>query len=84
LLWWLTIGAAYIAEALDEGVAGVGAFYGAHILTDLAWLSLIAFALASGRRIMSRWAYRGVLMACGVFLLALGSWFLASGLGYAL
>ena len=82
LLWWLTIGAAYIAEALDEGVAGVGAFYGAHILTDLGWLSLIAFALARGRRIMSRWAYRGVLLVCGAFLLALGGWFVASGVGY--
>jgi threonine/homoserine/homoserine lactone efflux protein len=83
LVWWVTIGAAYIAEALDEGVAGVGAFYGAHILTDLGWLSLIAFALASGRRIMSRRAYRGVLLVCGVFLLALGGWFVASGVGYA-
>lgn len=32
--------------------------------------------------IMSRWAYRGVLLASGLFLLGLGGWFLASGLGY--
>ena len=60
LLWWATIGAAYIATSL----------------------SLIGLALARGRRIMSRWAYRGVLLACGVFLLGLGGWFLASGFGY--
>ncbi|HEU4760593.1 MAG TPA: lysine transporter LysE, partial [Dehalococcoidia bacterium] len=71
-----------IAKALDQGAAGVASFYGAHILTDLGWLSLITFALASGRRIMSRWAYRGILSTCGVFLLALGGWFMASGLGY--
>jgi threonine/homoserine/homoserine lactone efflux protein len=82
LVWWATIGAAYIATALDEGAAGVGVFYGAHILTDIGWLSLIALALARGRRIMSRWAYRGVLTACGLFLLGLGGWFLASGFGY--
>ena len=82
LLWWATIGAAYIATSLEEGAAGVGVFYGAHFLTDLGWLSLIALALARGRRIMSRWAYRGVLLACGVFLLGLGGWFLASGFGY--
>ncbi len=82
LLWWATIGAAYIATSLEEGAAGVGVFYGAHFLTDLGWLSLIALALARGRRIMSRWAYRGVLLACGLFLLGLGGWFLASGLGY--
>jgi threonine/homoserine/homoserine lactone efflux protein len=82
LAWWATIGTAYIVEALDQGVAGVASFYSAHLLTDLGWLSLIAFALARGRRIMSRWAYRLTLTACGVFLLGLGGWFLASGLGY--
>src|SRR3990170_2192404 len=51
-VWWATVGAAYIAEALDEGAIGVATFYSAHILTDLGWLSLIALALASGRRIM--------------------------------
>jgi threonine/homoserine/homoserine lactone efflux protein len=82
LAWWATVGAAYIAEALDEGVLGVSAFYTAHIITDLGWLSIVAFAVAGGRRVMSRGVYRGVLAACGVFLVALGGWFLASGAGY--
>lgn len=84
VIWWATVGTAYIARSLEEGAAGVGVFYAAHFLTDLGWLSVIALALATGRRIMSRGAYRGVLMACGVFLLGLGGWFLASGLGYIL
>jgi len=82
LAWWATIGAAYIVEALDEGAIGVGTFYTAHFITDLGWLSLIAFVLASGRRLMSRVAYRLVLSGCGVFLLILGGWFLSSGFGY--
>ena len=82
--WWATVGTAYIVKALDQGAAGVASFYSAHFLTDLAWLSLIAFVLASGRRIMSRRAYRAVLTVCGLFLLGLGGWFLASGLGYVL
>ena len=82
ILWWATVGTAYIATSLEEGAAGVGVFYGAHFLTDLGWLSVIALTLATGRRIMSRRAYRGVLVACGVFLLGLGGWFLASGLGH--
>jgi threonine/homoserine/homoserine lactone efflux protein len=83
LAWWATVGTAYIVEALDEGVAGIASFYTAHILTDIGWLSLIAFALAGGRRIVSRAAYQVLLGACGAFLLALGVWFLVSGLGYA-
>ena len=82
LAWWATIGTAYIVEALDEGALGVGTFYTAHFITDLGWLSLIAFLLAGGRRLMSRAAYRVILSACGVFLVALGGWFLTSGLGY--
>ena len=82
ILWWATVGTAYIATSLEEGAAGVGVFYGAHFLTDLGWLSVIALALATGRRIMSRRAYQGVLVACGVFLLGLGGWFVASGLGH--
>ena len=82
VLWWATVGTAYIATSLEEGAAGVGVFFGAHFLTDLGWLSVIALALATGRRIISRRAYQGVLMACGVFLLGLGGWFLASGLGH--
>ncbi len=84
VLWWATVGAAYIVQALDYGAAGVASFYGAHFLTDLGWLSLVAFILANGRRIMNRWAYRGLLLACGLFLLGLAGWFLASGLGYIL
>ncbi len=82
LAWWATIGTAYIVEALDEGVVGVGAFYGGHILADIGWLSLIAFAVAGGRRMMNPRAYQGLMAVCGIFLIALGGWFLASGIGY--
>lgn len=84
IAWWATIGAAYVAEALEQGAAGIASFYSAHFLTDLGWLSLIAFALASGRRVMGWRVYRGILVGCGIFLVGLGGWFLASGLGHIL
>lgn len=80
--WWATIGTAYIVEALDEGVLGVTAFYSAHILADIGWLSLIAFAVVGGGRIMSQRVYHGILVACGLFLIGLGGWFFADGIGY--
>jgi threonine/homoserine/homoserine lactone efflux protein len=82
VVWWVTIGAAYVLTALDQGAAGVASFYTAHFLTDLGWLSLIAFALATGRGVISGRVYRGVLIACGVFLVGLGTWFLTSAVGY--
>ncbi len=83
IAWWATIGTAYIVEALDEGVLGVSAFYSGHIIADIGWLSMVAFAVAGGRRIIDRRVYQGLLAACGVFLVAIGGWFLASGIGYA-
>jgi threonine/homoserine/homoserine lactone efflux protein len=82
VIWWASVGAAYMSESLDKGAAGVGSFFTAHILSDFAWLTLVAFVLATGRRIMSRGLYRGILAACGLFLLVLGAYFIYSGVNF--
>jgi threonine/homoserine/homoserine lactone efflux protein len=80
LAWWASVGSAFISQSLEQGAAGVASFYVGHILSDILWLSLLAFVLASGRRMISGRVYRGVLVVCGLFLLGLGTYFLASGL----
>jgi threonine/homoserine/homoserine lactone efflux protein len=82
IIWWATVGMAYIQKALDHGAAGVGSFFTAHILSDFAWLSLVAFALVTGRKLISTPVYRGILMVCGVFLVGLGGWFVYSGVSF--
>jgi threonine/homoserine/homoserine lactone efflux protein len=82
VIWWASVGAAYMSESLEHGAVGVGSFFTGHILSDFAWLTLVAFVLASGRRIMSRGVYRGILVACGLFLLVLGTYFVYSGIGF--
>ncbi|HEY8492139.1 MAG TPA: LysE family transporter [Dehalococcoidia bacterium] len=84
LIWWATIGAGFMSRSLEYGAAGVAAVYLAHVSTDFAWLGLIAFALATGRRLVSTRVYRAVLGLCGAFLVALGLFFMASGLGFLL
>ena len=80
VVWWASVGSAFISRSLEQGAAGVASFYIGHILSDILWLTLLAFVLASGRRMMSGGVYRGVLVVCGLFLLGLGTYFLASGL----
>jgi len=80
IAWWASVGSAFISQSLEQGAAGVASFYVGHILSDILWLSLLAFVLASGRRMISGGVYRGVLVVCGLFLLGLGTYFLASGL----
>jgi threonine/homoserine/homoserine lactone efflux protein len=82
IIWWATIGMAYIDKALDHGAAGVGSFFTAHILSDFAWLSVVAFALVTGRKLMSTPVYRAILMLCGAFLVGLGGWFIYSGVSF--
>ena len=78
--WWATAGTLLVRQGLDHGAAGVASIYTGHILSDIVWLSLLGLVLASGRRLMSGPVYRGVLVFCALFLLALGAYFMASGL----
>lgn len=80
-LWWATVGLNFAAIALQSGRPGLAAFYSGHILSDLAWYTLVAAAVASGRRILSPRAYRTVIAICGGALVALGTHFLATGAG---
>ena len=78
-LWWATIGLSYILWASDLGVTGLASFYTGHILADILWFSIVSFAVASGRRVLTPALYRGLISICGLFLLALGAYFIVSG-----
>ncbi len=78
-LWWATIGLSYILWASDLGLTGLASFYTGHILADILWFSIVSFAVASGRRVLTPTLYRGLISICGLFLLALGAYFKVSG-----
>jgi threonine/homoserine/homoserine lactone efflux protein len=80
VIWWATVGAALTAESLDAGPAGPLVFFAGHITSDFVWLTAIAALIASGRRRANTSIYRGLLGACGAFLLLLGALFLVAGL----
>lgn len=77
--WWATIGLNFASQALTRGAAGLGSFYVGHILSDLTWYSLVAAAVASGRHIIPRAGWRGLIVLCGVALIGLGLWFAWDG-----
>ncbi|MEW6063761.1 MAG: LysE family transporter [Bacillota bacterium] len=78
-LWWATVGLGYITLSMKEGTMGLGAFVAGHFLADLLWYSLIAGAVTAGRKILSPTIYRGILVACGIFLVWLGGMFVYKG-----
>ena len=85
-LWWVTVGATFMAEtqSLGLGVLGITVFYLGHILSDYSWFSLVSLAVGSGRRIMRDSLYRGILLVCGFFLWGMGCFFIVKGLARVL
>lgn len=81
-LWWATIGAGYVAFSLEYGWKGVALFFAGHILSDLIWLSLLGFALVSGRKFISDRVYHGIILALGIFLVGLAAYFIWSGINF--
>ncbi|MBI4329475.1 MAG: LysE family transporter [Chloroflexi bacterium] len=79
-LWWVSVGGALLVQALESAVVGVASFYLGHILADLVWYSGVSALVGGGRRYLSVPLYRGVLLACAVFLAFLGLYFLGTGI----
>lgn len=79
LVWWATVGASFIVNTLSFGFLGVASFYVGHVSADLVWLSFVAGLITTGRRLMTDSVYRGIIVACAIFLVALGLFFMLSG-----
>lgn len=80
VIWWLTIGASYVLLSLERSWIGLPFFYAGHILSDIVWLSSVSLALSQGRRLLDERFYRGLIFACGLFLIGLAGWFIYSGI----
>jgi threonine/homoserine/homoserine lactone efflux protein len=82
ILWWATVGAAYVVMALAYGALGLAVLFIGHIMSDLTWNSLLAFAASSGRRVASDRIYRVAMFGCGLFLVIMGLAFAWAGVGF--
>jgi len=74
-LWWATIGLGYMAVAHEAGLSGVAVFYIFHILSDLAWYSLVSGTVSFGRKFLTDRGYRALVGACAVFICCFGLYF---------
>ncbi|MBI5904963.1 MAG: LysE family transporter [Deltaproteobacteria bacterium] len=76
-LWWATIGLGYLLLSRGQGTAGLLAFFTGHILSDAAWYLFVGTAVSAGRGWFTDRVYRGVVLACALFLV-----FFALSFGY--
>jgi threonine/homoserine/homoserine lactone efflux protein len=81
-LWWLTVGLELLLrDARPAGMAGVGAFYFGHILSDFAWFGLVGFMIGGSRKMLEGKLYRYLILVCAALLAGFGVWFVSSGMG---
>ena len=59
--------------------SGAWPFFAGHILADLAWYSLVAVAVAGGRRFLTDRLYRGLIAVCAAFLVVFAGYFAYAG-----
>lgn len=81
VLWWATVGTAYVVAGLRHGVLGVALFYLGHYLADVIWFGAVGYGVAAGRRVLGARAHAWLLAGSGVFLIALAGYFIYYGLG---
>jgi len=77
IIWWVTVGMGFVTQSLQFGIIGLFSFYLGHILSDLAWYSLVSLSVSAGRRLFPPTVYRVVFVLCGIALLGLGTLFLS-------
>jgi len=76
LLWWLTVGVSFIAQAKNYLIIGILTFYIGHILSDYVWYLFIGF-LGEGLSLpFWRRVYRYILIIASFFLTGFGVYFL--------
>jgi len=83
ILWWVTVGTLLISQSLAFGVIGLVVFYFGHILSDLAWYSVVSILVARGKKYVNNALYQSLIAICALFLVALGIYFIQSAVSGA-
>ena len=83
-LWWATLGAALILNAVALGLAILVVMSVLHWSIDLGWNGFIGYAVNRSKGLGRGKAYLAVFALCGIMMLAFGVWFIASAVRTAL
>jgi threonine/homoserine/homoserine lactone efflux protein len=76
LLWWATVGATLIGQAVGFGLLGFAVFAVAHWLCDLVWLWFLSALGYKGGQFFGHRFQKVTFAVCGVFLLTMSGKFI--------
>ncbi len=75
-IWWLTVGSAMVIAGLAGGLFLACVFMAGHWCADLGWFTLVSTGISKGKTILSDTTYQRIMMACGIFLIIFGVYYL--------
>ena len=78
-IWWITIGVGYVMFSGGLGAKGILAFFVGHILSDFVWYSFVSYSIQFGGRFFSMKVIKSILLACSIFLIFFGGFFIVKG-----
>lgn len=76
VVWWSTVGLAYILWSYTYGFGGIMCFYIGHIMSDYIWNCTLSLGIHHGKRLMSDHIYNLVMLLLNGFIGVLGLYFI--------
>jgi threonine/homoserine/homoserine lactone efflux protein len=76
LLWWFSVGSAFLFRAREHLLSGVLLFYSGHILSDISWYTFLGVAGQFLHKPSWKGVYRIVLVSMSFVLIGFGVYFL--------
>ena len=80
--WWATVGTGQLAYAAPKTFGEYLSFYIGHELADFTWYAAVGLVVVTGAKWLSPAVYTGLIMGCGIAVLALGLWFIWTGVRF--
>ncbi len=75
-IWWLTVGSAMVIAGLAGGIILACVFMAGHWCADLGWYTVVSTGISKGKTLLSDTTYQRIMIACGIFLVIFGVYYL--------
>lgn len=80
ILWWVTLGALVVTEALKFGVVLLIAIWFIHWSTDIGWGIAISFGIQKAKKYYASQVKKMIRYGCATLILVFGVYFIVSAL----
>ncbi len=78
-VWWATVGTKLLQTVIGYGLAGAAIYWAGHVASDYVWYAIVGWLVSFRQQFWVGAPYRWLLGSCGALMLAMGAYFVFSG-----